>query len=317
MGKTKQVQKIILEELGDSRKGKSDLKKVVKAKDPSLKKHVKKALRKLVKKGVVEKDGDDFWIMSVQIEESSSSHSHQVVNQQREAEAVPIGARLRKEQEEAPQKKAVSFADEEVDLDEEIRRLEAELNQSSAGSSDDESETTADEGENPSVLSLSAFANDRVERLSNTYLPEPGRYKSHGPAVKKKTRNEKDSPLSSKTQEKVDGLKEAVKEVLSGYKARSSERLPFYCRFCSKQYNNETDFFEHKSSDFHIVAVNMERKATYCRLCQKQLTSPDQMKEHLKSKPHHERLQTMRSRQTSDVNGVKGKGNRDGARQWK
>ena len=81
-----------------------------------------------------------------------------------------------------------------------------------------------------------------------------------------------------------------MKEVLSGYTARSSEKIPYYCRFCSKQYNNEVEFFEHKNTEFHIAAVAVERKATYCRLCRIQLTSPVQMKEHLKSKPHKERL---------------------------
>jgi Zinc-finger of C2H2 type len=316
MGKTKQVQKIIVDELEQSPKGKSHLKKVVKAKDPGLKKYLKKALRKLVKKGVVEENENALRMVSVQ-QEDLLSWQHHLVNPQPDVGSVPIAVRLRKEQEEAPKKKVVAFADEEVDLDDEIRRLEAELDQSSVGSSDDESTATNDGGAgNPAVLSLSAFANDRVERLSDTYLPEPGRYRSQGPAIKKKSQKKIAAEPRSETREKVDGLKEAVKEVLSGYTARSSERLPFYCRFCAKQYNDEIGFLEHKSSDFHKMAVDMERKATYCRLCQKQLTSPDQMKEHLKSRPHHERLQKVRNRQAANATGRKNMRNENRTRQW-
>ena len=107
------------------------------------------------------------------------------------------------------------------------------------------------------------------------------------------------------------GLKQAVQEVLAGYKARSSERLPFYCRVCAKQYDNETEFFNHKETEFHRVAVETERKASYCRLCRKQLTSPEQMKEHLASRPHKERLQKMIDRQQG------GRSQRNkGGRQW-
>lgn len=316
MGRTKLVQKIILEELGQAIKGKSDLKKAVKAKGPSLKKHVTKALKKLVKKGVVEEDGKIFRISSVQIEDSSSSHTQLIQQQQQDDDAIPIAARLRQEQEHTIQKKSVSFADEPVDLDDEIRRLEAELNHSSDGSSDEESSGSIEDGDNPAVLCLSAFADDRIEHLPDTFLPEPGKYKAQGQAVNKKLRKATVVPKGSENRQKIDGLKEAVKEVLSGYKARSSERLPFYCRFCSKQYNDETEFFEHKRSDFHKVAVDLERRATYCRVCQKQLTSPDQMKEHLTSRPHRERMSKVRSRQGVNASGGGKKDSRDGARQW-
>jgi len=320
MGKTKQVQSLILEELGQSFKRKSNLKKAIKAKDPTLEKYVKKGLKRLIKKGVVEEDGRILRISSVQ-EEGSSSLQTRPVLPQPDLDTLPIAAKLRKAQEEnLLPKKMVSFADDHVDLDDEIKRLEAELNESSSGSSEDESTADREEDEEeddeqqPAILSLSVFANDRIEQLPEAHLPEPGRYKVQGPSMKNKSRIKTGTQESSAVQEKVDGLKEAVKEVLCGYKARSSERLPFYCRFCSKQYNDENEFFQHKGSDFHKMAVDMERKATYCRLCRKQLTSPEQMKEHLKSKPHHEQLQRAKSRQGRQFAGDKIKGN--GARQW-
>lgn len=302
MGRTQDAQQRILEELGRSQKGKKELKKVVKAKDPTLKKHVKRALKKLVEAGEVEKDGKLFRVVSTE-------GAGKISNEDDGDAALPIAARLRKEQ-EASAKKSVQFTEEDVDLDDEIRRLEMELNQSSNESSDEESEV---EPEEPVVLSLSAYAKDRIEQLPEACLPEPGKYKSReasDPFSKKRNATQ-----NREEKKKTDGLKEAVQEVLNGYKARSSERLPFYCRFCSKQYDNETDFFEHKKTDFHQTALEMERKATYCRLCFKQLTSPEQMKEHLKSRPHKDRLHTVRSRQRMEANGGKQKQGQS-ARQW-
>mmetsp|Transcript_14814 Transcript_14814/g.30647 ORF Transcript_14814/g.30647 Transcript_14814/m.30647 type:complete len:176 (+) Transcript_14814:584-1111(+) len=160
----------------------------------------------------------------------------------------------------------------------------------SDGSSDeDESEDEAARDNEAAVLSLSEFANDRVESLSSTCLPVPGKYSLK---KRKKAERKQSQPTAEKS-----GLQKAVEEVLGGYKARSSEKIPFYCRFCSKQYENEDAFHAHKTTEFHKTAVAMEKKATYCKLCRKQFTSPVQMKEHLSSRPHKQRLQNVRSRQ--------------------
>lgn len=317
MGRTGIVKDLIMKELMRSGKGKRDLKRVVKAKDPKLKNHTKRALKKLVQKGLVEKNGKFFQLAEPK-DHSSILDQTQDAAQQHEGAALPIAAILRKEQHirEIPTKKGVSFADEQLDLDDEIRKLEAELNQPSDGTSDDEGSTSSSvDDDEPRLLSLSSFANDRIDHLPKTLLPEPGKYKEQGPSASG-ARKRPASKDQDKNNEKIDGLKEAVKEVLSGYKPRSSERLPFYCRFCSKQYENETEFFAHKNSDFHKTAAAMERKATYCRLCQKQLTSPEQMKEHLMSRPHRERLQKVRSRQAMNGKCGNNKGNRGEMRQW-
>jgi len=306
MGQSKLARQTILEALGRSQKGKKELKTVVKAKDPGLKKYVKKTLKKLVQTREIVKDGNLYRIAKVGTVTEATTPSAEKNDLE-----LPIAVRLRKEQ-EAAAKKSVKFAENEIDLDDEIKRLEMELNQASDESSDEESSKDG-EDENPAVLSLSAYADDRIEHLPETCLPEPGKYHSRAKpgSFSKKTGTTK----KSGEQSKKDGLKEAVQEVLNGYRARSSERLPFYCRFCSKQYSNETEFFDHKNSDFHKTAVAMERKATYCRLCRKQLTSPEQMKEHLLSRPHKERLQTVRIRQRSDANGSQSERGRS-ARQW-
>jgi hypothetical protein len=281
MGKTKQAEKTMLQALGASPKSKKELKKTIKAKNPTLKKHLKKALRKLEERGEIKSDGKVYQVISFSAENK--------LKDDKEDNPLPIAMQLRKNNASVAEKKSVKFTEPEVDLDEEIRRLQQELEES--GSSEESDSDDDDEGSaKPAVLSLSEFAQDRVEQLPESYLPVPGRYlASRDPHAKAKK--------SPREQKKIDGLREAVQEVLGGYKARSSEKLPFYCRFCAKQYGNEDEFFEHKQTEFHETAVAMEKRATYCRLCMKQLTSPPQMKEHLASRPHKERLKNVRNRQ--------------------
>jgi deoxyribodipyrimidine photolyase-like uncharacterized protein len=80
----------------------------------------------------------------------------------------------------------------------------------------------------------------------------------------------------------------------------------------------EEEFFDHKRSEFHKTAVEMEQKASYCKLCRKQLTSLVQLKEHLTSKPHKERLDRVRENRRMGGNRGRGRGRGPGQerRQW-
>lgn len=192
------------------------------------------------------------------------------------------------------------------DLDEEIRKLEEELqkNQSSStGGSDSLESDSDDEGDNsstsnrsdpgkPAVLSMSAVKDERIEHLPAELLP-----KMKSRTLKGIDASDDSIARNAKKHKSIPGLEAAVKEVLQGYTPRSAERLPFYCRVCAKQYDNESDFFQHRETLFHKTALELERKASYCRLCRKQLTSPVQLQEHLKSRPHQERLQTLKFKQ--------------------
>ena len=147
---------------------------------------------------------------------------------------------------------------------------------------------------------------ERIAPLPKSALPQmkkrklkgiDGDVSDEGNSSKKKKKKGKQSGSHIAGDEEVnDGLREAVKEVLSGYEARSHERIPFYCRVCSVQSKDMESFLAHKNTDFHKAAVKAERKATYCQACRKQFTSPVQMEEHLNSKPHHERMVFLRSK---------------------
>jgi Zinc-finger of C2H2 type len=183
-----------------------------------------------------------------------------------------------------------------VDLDDEIRRLEAELQSDSddSSTSSDSSETDSsndsqnnnDNDASDKVVCLSKVKDDTIESLPQHLLPSGKRRKIKG-----------FDDEYTKEKKPAIGLEAAVKEILQGYVPRSAEKLPFYCRYCAKQYSTEDDFIAHKQTDFHIKAEEMERKASYCRLCRKQLTSPVQLQEHLKSRPHKEILQKRKQRQ--------------------
>jgi hypothetical protein len=243
---------------------------------------------------------------------------------------LPMGELLRRRAGSAKEEDNVKVKSDAVDIDEEIRRLEAEL-ANDDDASDDESDSDDDgsrerkdtfgsekvheiekaeqSGDSAAVLCLSTVADERIEPLPAKFLPQNKRRKLRG------IDEDADGDSKPKAQKASNGLEEAVKEVLSGYIARSSERLPFYCRFCAKQYKDQTEFFEHKNTDFQKTAVEMERKASFCKLCRKQFTSPVQLKEHVSSRPHKERLQMLKSSQQQKRLGDPRLGNGGSARQ--
>lgn len=246
-----------------------------------------------------------------------------------EEKNLPLAERLRRQQKS--ESKTTRRAEAKQDIDDEIKRLEAELaddsEDSDSSSSSDSSDESSDDdrprkvrfgkdsvkeipsrrpARDPSeqaVISLSSLAQHRIAPLPESALPK----------IRKKRGSEDKLGSKPKKAKKMDGLELAVKEVLSGYVARSSERLPFYCRVCAKQYDNKEEFFAHKQTDFHKTAVEAERKISYCKLCQKQFTSPVQLKEHLTSRPHKEKLHRVRQgNRASRGRGRAGRGNR----QW-
>lgn len=329
-------------------KGKSHLKGLDKS-------EVKKVLRELVKSGRVkelDKDGTSrYMICPGEIDPESSggsdgSGSSSEDDSQDKDEPLPFAELMRKragESSKTDDKEKSGDDDnrsEDVgeDIDDEIRRLEAELAADSddddddsseySGGSDDESTPDDDDelgGKSKRKISFgpsteytdhrmndsdkvvpseggvirSNLESERIVPLPKSALPQMKRRKLKGIDADVDDDGEKKNKRKSSNKDDKDvneGLREAVKEVLSGYEARSHERIPFYCRVCSVQSKDMESFLAHKNTDFHNAAVKAERKATYCQACRKQFTSPVQMEEHLNSKPHHERMIYLRSR---------------------
>jgi len=280
--------------------------------------------------------------------DSDKSDDEKVIQDKDDIDLLPFAERMRRkrqaatveqEQEKDDGKKSAASKETE-DIDDEIKRLEAELEASGGGTDDSDDDDSDDDdgnshGESLSssmgaseeigarIISLSAVADERIPALPKCALPLPqckrtlkiDREMDVGDSLQRKKRKKGDQTQSG------DGLKAAVREMLGDYVARSSERLPFYCRVCAKQMSNEEEFRGHKKTEFHKVAVKEEQKASYCRLCRKQFTSPVQLKEHLNARPHREKLAAVKMKQqggrwTKTNYGKRQKHLSSGGRQW-
>ena len=175
----------------------------------------------------------------------------------------------RSKEPEVEARKRRSSVNDDDDIDNEIKRLEAELardsdsEESSSDDSDDEREANNDSNErrkrtrfgettilNPhdveneklkdekeGILSFSQCASDTIVPLPKTALPTSKTKKL------KIDRGDNDTSVSDEKRRKVsrsgetckpvlsDGLRDAVKEVLSGYVARSSGKILFTVDF--------------------------------------------------------------------------------------
>ena len=179
-------------------------------------------------------------------------------------------------------------------IDEAIKRLEAELedfDEDDSDSSVDDEETMVN---NNGILSFSESKMDSIDHLPDSCLPAvPRRSKHTNPT------NENVSSKRLRASEKIvvsNGLKSAVQEIIRNYRPRSAEKLPFYCRYCSLQMTDDLEFSRHQSLPEHKQAVVLDQKASYCKLCRKQLTSPAQLRDHVQSRPHKERLNVLKSK---------------------
>jgi uncharacterized membrane protein len=335
MGKTRSAIKLEIKSILLSSGGYGvtfqDLHKILK--DRANEKKIKSVLKKLVKKGLIvnEKRGGSHVYRLPSSEEGLENENIQ------QPQELTFSEMMRRKKmgeetgdEETEHNNGAKESDCKVDIDDEIKRLEAELAGGDSSESESDIETNYEESpavddERPSkkvrfefnsktnpklsileskrknkdaVLSISGCSTEKITPLPKSMLPtgKSKKMKIDGGDSERKRRHKiKDSAVSKPHES--DGLRQAVQEVLSGYKARSSERIPFYCRVCSHQSKNEEEFINHKKSEFHKAAVQMEKKATYCKLCRKQLTSIVQMREHLQSKPHKERMDLVKQRQ--------------------
>lgn len=204
----------------------------------------------------------------------------------------------------------------EDDLDDAIRKLEAKLDNDGSVSSDESNDEEEEERKNDSVILSSALSSERIDGLPDEYLPKTKKRILRGIDDESDKVNKKKSRITRKEKIERDKvahctkaginnddatkeIKAKVNEILGNYQPRSAiERLPFYCRYCSKVCgNSEEEFFAHMETLFHKTALEMERKASYCKLCRKQLTSQIQLKEHIKSKPHRRYLDMFKQKQ--------------------
>ncbi|KAL3777533.1 hypothetical protein ACHAWO_005952 [Cyclotella atomus] len=313
------------------------------------KKDVKRALKQLVSDGKLCIESDLYVVPSTgnsssessSSEEESGSESDDGSEEQRSF--VPIAQRMQKQSFDKVVVGANTNKSEsqKVDIDEEIRRLEAELAAADSESDDEQSSGdsesdvsannkrkisfgknvtrtfTKDEDsvsiasdnrmDSSGVICLSESASERIEPLPASAMPQIARKAaSDEKKSNKRKRNKEEHTVNA-------GLKSAVEDLLSNYKTRSEvEQTPWYCRVCQHQAEGESDFLAHRASEFHKTAMKEHQKKNYCRMCRKQMTSVVQFQEHLQSRPHRDMLAGKRAQQQARGRGY-GRGHRSGA----
>jgi hypothetical protein len=318
-----------------SKVSKKDIQKHIKStSDEWSKKEVKRALKHLVSEERLCIESDLYFIPSTDTSSSGSSSSKEESDSEsddgskEQQSFVPIAQRMRKQSfdEVVHANTSKSTKSPQVDIDEEIRRLEAELAAADSASDDNSSEASGESdvsgrknrkisfGNNlvhtvakdedslsiasddrmasSGVICLSESAMERIEPLPASAMPQIARKAtSDEKKTKKRKRNKEEHTVNA-------GLKSAVEDLLSNYKTRSEvEQTPWYCRVCQHQAEGESDFVAHRASEFHKTAMKEHQKKTYCRMCKKQMTSVVQFQEHLQSRPHREMLDGKRARQ--------------------
>jgi len=216
--------------------------------------------------------------------------------------------RAKKDSHDEPTEKEMKpemLVTDDLSMDDEIKRLEAEL------ALDDDSDDSDDDDSQPDdVICLSKT--DRITPLPSNQLPQNKRkfLKVDGALMSsttgaKKPKQSKHNATSNED-EVSEGLRATVKELLDGYVARSSEKIPFYCRVCAHQSSDEEEFLAHQTTELHLLACSTEKKASFCRLCRKQFTSLVQLKEHLVSRPHRNKMDETKARQRGGGRGGRG-----------
>lgn len=140
------------------------------------------------------------------------------------------------------------------DVDERIAALERELEGGIISSSDDGDRSMSDSedevagsqvktiaresaggrNDNEVMKLVSPLEADKIEPLPVHLLPQPGCGISKSKTSTKKSAKRSQTAAGEYPQ-RLKGLDRAVKELLDNYEARSSERVPFYCRVCKFQ----------------------------------------------------------------------------------
>ncbi len=147
----------------------------------------------------------------------------------------------------------ISSADPSEDLDARIARLEAELEESeslTSGGANDDYQT----GEKL-TSSILVDPSNRIAPLPISLLPDP----TCGLSSSSVKQRKKSSMGDNEGRKKLKGLEVSVQELLSSYKPRSGERIPFWCRYCQFEGSSVKDLHQHRETEFHKVVVNSLR----------------------------------------------------------
>ncbi len=139
------------------------------------------------------------------------------------------------------------------DLDARIARLEAELEEDNEPFTSGEGNADCQTGEKLTSPILVDPTN-RISPLPTSLLPDASCGLSSSSVKQRKKRKSGDKG-DNVERKKLKGLEASVQELLSSYKPRSGERIPFWCRCCQFEGSSVEDLRQHRETEFHKVVV--------------------------------------------------------------
>lgn len=221
----------------------------------------------------------------------------------------PIGQILRKRARSDAAQPSILGESKLLTIEEQIAKLEQEIasgsdesdddSSSSSESSDDNSEQSQSlpmQGETAILSSLRP--EDRIAPLPAKLLPAAVCKFADKAKAKPKRPRYADILTESSI---ASGLEKTIAEQLRHYEPASWDKKPFFCRICKYQGSSVEELEQHKQTESHRKAVELERKLSSCSLCRKQFTSPDQLKGHLEGKAHKEKLERAKAFQKNKM----------------
>ncbi|KAF1318171.1 Protein mex-isoform a, partial [Globisporangium splendens] len=198
----------------------------------------------------------------------------------------PIAKRLKQSAESALVTKKPK--NEEEDIAERIKRLEAELDGSGSSSGSDDESSDSDDDDNdeekePAVLNLSKYASERIEALPEELLPAKRAIFVMKSEKKPKKRKQPDANEAS-----ITSSHQAILDLV-----QMPKKIPFACKRCAFIGKDLDDFNAHRQSPEHLAKQQVQ---LCCALCDKSFTSQAQLDEHKTGKWHLQRAQKKKER---------------------
>ena len=269
------------------------------------KREVGRALKRLAKRGRLQKTGHDYSLPPAQ-DDSPSSHSGESSSDDASADpVVPIAQRMRQQSSAVKlgaQNDPVAAEESKTDIDDEIRRLEAELAADGDSSEDDDSDVDShgDDDDVPRDKTIS-FGADSVHEYAPEIKseregrPSPGGAEA-GPArgviCLSSVADERIAPLppsalpqSARRKLKIDSADGGAAGPPKSKKRRRSDDEPGDGGRCHPVSEGLRSAVQELLADY-VPASQLDRPAFYCRVCQHQSSSKEDFDAHRSTQLH-------------------------------
>ena len=268
------------------------------------KREVSRALKRLAKGGRLQKTGHDYSLPPAKDDESeSSSHSGESSSDDASSDPMlPIAQRMRRQssvvRQSAPSDQVA--VESKTDIDDEIRRLEAELAADEDSSEDDESDDDSHGDDDVPGEKTVSFGADSVheyapEMKSGRVRPSPDGAEadpSRGIICLSSVADERIAPLpssalpqSARRKLKIDSADDGAAGPPKSKKRRRSDDEPGDGGRCHQVSEGLRSAVQELLADY-VPASRLDRPAFYCRVCRHQSSSKEDFDAHRSTQLH-------------------------------